>query len=90
MIEKKFAVGIVFHILGKLPSLTMKIEKPSYIEIMTIEITICKNKILVAGIYKPPNLRETNFTTNLETIIRKPSNKYGKINFYGRIQYDYQ
>ena len=34
-----------------------------------------KNKILVLGIYKPPNLSETYVTTNLETIISKLSNK---------------
>ena len=56
-----------------------KIENPSDIEILTIEMTIRKNKILVAGIYKPPNLSETHFTTNPETIISKLSNKYEKL-----------
>ena len=41
----------------------------------TIEITKRKNKILVAGIYKPPNLSVNDFTTSLETIISKLSNK---------------
>ena len=48
---------------------------------LTIEITIHKNKILVAEIYKPPNLSETDFTTNLETIISKLSSKYKKLTF---------
>ena len=56
----------------------IKIENPSGIEIRTIETTIRKNKILVAGIYKPPNLSETDFTTNLETIINKLPNSYEK------------
>ena len=42
-----------------------------------------KNKILVAGICKPPNLSETDFTVNLETIISKLSNKYEKIILMG-------
>ena len=62
-----------------MPSRTIKIENFPDIEILTIEITISKNKILVAGIYKPPNLSETNFTTNLETVISKLSNKYKKL-----------
>ena len=56
-----------------------KIENPSDIEILTIEMTIRKNKILVAGIYKPLNLSETHFTTNPETITSKLSNKYEKL-----------
>ena len=55
---------------------TIEIENPSDIEILTIELTIRKNKIFVAGIYKPPNLSETDFTTCLETIISKLSNSY--------------
>ena len=48
-----------------------------------IEITISKNEILVAGIYKPPNLSETDFTTSLETIISKLSNSYEKLILMG-------
>ena len=59
-----------------MPSRIIKIGNPSYIEILTIEITIHKNNILAAGIYKPLNLSETNFTTSLETIISKLSNSY--------------
>ena len=64
-------------------SRTIKIEKPSDIEILTIEITLHKSKILAAGIYKPPNLSETDFTTNNETIISKLSNKYEKLILMG-------
>ena len=78
--RNKFGGVIAFYITDQLPSQTIKIENPSDMEILTIEITIRKNKILVAGIYKPPNLSETNFTTNLETIIiSKLSNKYEKL-----------
>ena len=52
-----------------MPSRTIKIENPSDIEVLTIEITIQKSKIFVAGICKPPNQSETDFTTNLETFI---------------------
>ena len=69
--RNKFGGGIAFYINDQLPSRPIKIENPSDIEILTIEITIRKNKILVAGIYKPPNLSETDFTTNLGTIISK-------------------
>ena len=41
----------------------------------TIEITKRKNKILVAGIYKPRNLSVNDFTASLETIVSKLSNK---------------
>ena len=75
--------GIAFCITDQLPSRTIKIENPSDIKILTIKITIRKNKILVAGIYKPPNLSETDFTTNLETIISKLSNKYEKLILMG-------
>ena len=40
---------------------TIKIENPSDIEILTIDITIRKNKILVAGMRKSPNHSETVF-----------------------------
>ena len=48
--RNKFGGGIAFYINDQLPSRAIKIENPSGIEILTIEITICKNKILVAGI----------------------------------------
>ena len=64
--RNKFGSGIAFYINYQLPSQTIKIENPSDIEILTIEITIRKNKILVAGICKPPNLSETDFTTSLK------------------------
>ena len=66
-----------------MPSQTIKIENPSDIEILAIEITISKNKILAAGIYKPPNLSETDFTTGTETIISKLSNSYEKLILMG-------
>ena len=40
-------------------------------------------QFLVAGMYKPSNLSETHFTFNLETIIRKPSNKHEKLILMG-------
>ena len=74
---------MAFYITDQLPRRIIKIENPSGIEILTIEITIRKNKILVAVIYKPPNLGETDFTTNLETIISKLSNNYKKLILMG-------
>ena len=62
---------------------TTEIENPSDIEILTIELTIRKNKIFVAGIYKPPNLSETDFTICLETVISKLSNSYEKLILIG-------
>ena len=76
----KFGGRIVFYITDQLPSQTITTENHSDIDILTIEIAICKNKILFVGIYKPTNLSETDFTTNLETIISKLSNKYESIN----------
>ena len=73
--------GIAFYINDQLPNI--KIENPSDIEILTIEITICKNKILAAGMYKPLNLSETDFTTSLETVISKLLNKYEKLILLG-------
>ena len=60
----KFGGRIVFYITDQLPSQTIKTENHSDIDILTIEIAIWKNKILV-GIYKPTNLSETDFTTKL-------------------------
>ena len=56
-----------------------KVENPSDIEILTIEITINKDKVLVAGIYKPPNLSETDSTTSLGTALIKLSNEHAKL-----------
>ena len=81
--RNKFRGGIAFYITDQLPIQTIKIENHPDIEILTIAITIGKNKILVAGIYKPPNLSETYFTTNLETIISKLSYKYEKLILMG-------
>ena len=77
-IETNLGVELIFILLINCQDRS-KIENPSDIEILTIEMTIRKNKILVAGIYKPPNLSETHFTTNPETIISKLSNKYEKL-----------
>ena len=44
------------------------IEKSSYIEVMTIEITMRKNKILVAGIYKPPTLGKPILLLTLKSL----------------------
>ena len=74
--RNKFLSGIAFYITDQLPSLTMKTENPSDIEILTVEITIRKNKILVAGIYKPSKLSETDFTTKDHTFMT--SNRWGE------------
>ena len=69
--------------LFTLTSPTIKVGNLSAIDIRTIEITIRKNKILVGGIHKPPNLSETCFTTSLETIISKLSNSYERLILMG-------
>ena len=69
--RNKFGRGTTFYITDQLPSWTVKNENIPDIEILTIEITIHKNKILAAEIYNPSNLNETNFTTSLETIRSK-------------------
>ena len=77
--RNKFWGRIAFYITNRLTSKIIKIENLSDTEILTIEITIHKNKIIAAGIYKPPNISETDFTSNLETIISKLSNMYEKL-----------
>ena len=72
----KFGGGIAFHMNGSFPSQNVKIKNTSGIEVLTIEIAIRKNKILLAVIYKLANLSETDFTTNLENIISKRLNKW--------------
>ena len=72
-------VILFFYINDQLPRWTIKIENPSNTQIMTIEITVRKIKTLVAGIYKPLNISENNFTASLETITSKLSNKYEKL-----------
>ena len=69
--NKTLGDEIVFYINDQLQNRTRKTGNPSEIEILTIEITIRKNQILVAGIDKPPNLSETNFTISLKIIIKK-------------------
>ena len=81
--RNRFGGGIAFYNNDQLPSRTIKIENSSDIEILTIEIIIRKNKILVAWIYKPPNLSGNDFTINLESIISKLSNSYEKLIFMG-------
>ena len=66
-----------------MPSRNIKIKNPSDIEIFIKEITIRKNNILVAGIYKIPNLSETDFTSSLEAIISNLSNIYEKLILMG-------
>ena len=68
-IRNKFGSGTDFFITDQFPRWTVKIEYPSDIEILTIEITISKIKILVAGTHKPSSLSETDFTTNTKNII---------------------
>ena len=66
-----------------MPSSIIKFENSSDIEILTIETTIRKNKILVPEIYKPPNLSKTDFTANLGTIISNLTNKREKLILMG-------
>ena len=47
--RSKFWGGIAFFINDQLPSRPIKIDNPSDIEILTIEITIRKNKFLLQG-----------------------------------------
>ena len=63
--RNKFGGRIAFYITDRLTSKIVKIENLSDTEILTIEITIQKNKIIAAGLYKQPNLSETDFTSNL-------------------------
>ena len=77
--RNKFWGRIAFYITNRLTSKIIKIENLSDTEILTIEITIHKNKIIAGGIYKPPNISKTDFTSNLETIISKLSNMYKKL-----------
>ena len=72
-IIKDFRVELLFILM--INCQTKKIEKSSYIDILTIEIAIRKNKDLVAGIYKPPTLSENDFATSLEIIISRLLNK---------------
>ena len=58
-------------------------HKDSDIEILTKEITICKNTILLWGIYKPSNLSEIDFTSSLKTIVSKLSYEYEKLILMG-------
>ena len=81
--RNKFGGGIAFYINDQLTSRTIKIENPSDIEVVTIEITTRKNKIVVPEIYKPPNLSETDFATSFETIISNLSNQYEKLILIG-------
>ena len=48
--RSKVRGDIDFYIADQLPSQTTKVENPSDFEILTIEITMRKNKILMAGI----------------------------------------
>ena len=49
--RNKFGGGIDFYVNDQLSSRIIKIENPSDIEILTIEISIRKNKVLVTRIY---------------------------------------
>ena len=47
--RNKFGGEIACYFTDQLPSRAIKIENPWDIEILTIEVTMCKNKNLVAG-----------------------------------------
>ena len=85
--KKNLGQNFFFNINDQLPSWSIKIENFSDVDlpITEIEIAICKNKILVAGIYKPPNLIEAHFNTSLETVVSKLKNRYEKIIFMGHL-----
>ena len=82
-IETNLGVELLFILQINCEGKPVKLENPSDIENLTIEIAKHKNKIFVAGIYKLPNLSESDFTTNLETIISKLPSKYEKIILMG-------
>ena len=68
-------------ILAYQPYIEMVSHNP-HILIIANELLIRKNKVLVAGIYKPPRDIQTtrdiqtDFITSLETIVSKLSNSY--------------
>ena len=66
---------LLFYVNNQLPNRTIKIDT------LTIEIIIRKKKFLLRE-YKP-NLSEIDFSTSLESIISRLSNKYEKLIFMG-------
>ena len=73
-IIKDFRVELLFILM--INCQTKKIENSSYIDILPIAITVRTNKDVVAGIYKPPTLSDTDFTTSLETNISRLLTKF--------------
>ena len=68
-VKNKFGGGIAFYVNDQLLIRAIKIENPSNIQILTINVNMRKNKVLLVRTYKSSNLSETDFTTNLQTII---------------------
>ena len=82
--QDKYGGGLMFYINQNIPC--KKIETfqfTSSIEVLTLEINLGKEKILIFGTYKPPNINNSSFLNELYNAITFYSTLYKTCVFLG-------
>ena len=76
--------GLLMYINENIPSRKLIEHKvPDDVEILCVEINLKKQKWVLIGIYRPPNLNETYFLGHLSRVVDFYSKKYEKIIIMG-------
>ena len=78
------AGGLLMYVNEDIPSrLLNEHSAPNDLELICIEINLKKQKWLIVGIYRPPNMRESYFLDHLSRITDFYSRKYDRIIIMG-------
>ena len=76
--------GMLMYVNENIPSRMLKEHTlPDDIEVMCVEINLKKQKWVIMGIYRPPNMNKTYFSDNLSRTIDCYSTKYDRILIMG-------
>ena len=78
------AGGLLMYVNQDIPSRILKShDTPEDIEIMCVEINLRKQKWVVIGIYRPPNLNAIYFSNHLSRVLDLYSKKYDNLIIMG-------
>ena len=76
--------GLLMYVNESIPSRTLNIHNiPNDMEILCVEINLKKQKWVLIGIYRPPNMNLTYFYDNLSRVVDCYSKHYDRIVIMG-------
>ena len=78
------AGGLLMYVNENIPSRTLNEHTlPNDVEIMCVELNLRKQKWVVMGVYRPPNMNERYFLDHLSRVIDYYSRKYDRVVIMG-------